>query len=190
MAQQNFIDANICVAVSPSHESQELIRQLQRLRTSVTHVWPMPVTLPLGYQVIYCEISSDLPNRIPWLPGQPESALVLVDRGGLSIDKKTLTNCAPQAVLHYPANSQNVYSTLQLSLQLYSYEKRLRDRVEKLDENLKTVRQIERAKAIVMQQQGCTEKEAYDQLRDRAMEKRVTVSSLAHALVASQSILG
>lgn len=175
--------------MEPGNDRDGLHRELQRLRSKVATVWPMPMQLSKGYDVIYAALRGDLPSRIPWLPGQPEAALVLVHREGEKLDDKLLRNCAPQAVLHLPANHSNAYATLSMALRLFAYEKRLRDRIEKLDDNLKMTRQIERAKAIVMQKYGCSEKEAYDRMRSHAMEKRITISLVADTLVESQQIL-
>jgi len=72
----------------------------------------------------------------------------------------------------------------------FQYERRLRQRIEKLDDNLRSMKTIERAKVIMMQTKNLNEEEAYKQLRRRAMQRRVTIGALASSIVDSQELLG
>ncbi len=73
---------------------------------------------------------------------------------------------------------------------LFRYECRLRRRIDKLDENLRTMRSVERAKRILMGSRGLTEEEAYNYLRKQAMDRRASIGALATAIVDSQELLG
>jgi AmiR/NasT family two-component response regulator len=86
--------------------------------------------------------------------------------------------------------AQSVLASLFLGHDHFLYECRLRGRIEKLDDNLRTMRSVERAKAILMQTRSVSEEEAYHYLRRQAMERRVTIGSLANAIVDSQDLLG
>lgn len=72
----------------------------------------------------------------------------------------------------------------------FLYEQRLRGRIEKLDENLKTMRTVEKAKSILMRSKNLGEDDAYNFLRSQAMERRVTISVIAKAVVESFELLG
>jgi len=185
---RSYFDIHICLIYGPSEARDVLVRELQRLRCQVTIVWPMPAQLPVEYQMILSGICSDLANRIPWLPGQPVCPLILITSEADNLNDKIIRNCTPQSILHLPVRSDAVLAALSLSTHQFSYEKRLRERIDKLDDNLKVVRQIERAKVILMNRNGCTEAAAYAELRSIAMKKRLTVSSVADALISSQSI--
>jgi len=149
----------------------------------------MPTEFPVEYQLIMTGLCNNLASRIPWLPGKPLCPLILVASETDRLDNKCIRNCAPQSILHLPARPEAVFSAISLSMNQFSYEKRLKERIEKLEDNLHLVRQIERAKIILMNKKGYTDAEAYAELRSLAMEKRMTVASVADALLASQSIL-
>ncbi|MDZ4365599.1 MAG: hypothetical protein U0987_00995, partial [Afipia sp.] len=143
-------ELNIAVMVERDDHGEFLIRELQRQRVTVRHVWPLPSQIPLQYDAIFCALSVDLPQRIPWVPGEPSSALILVDDGKAPLNLKLIHNCAAHGLLHYPATSRAIQSVLMLAREHFQYERRLRGRIEKLDENLRTMRVVERAKVLLM----------------------------------------
>ena len=81
-------------------------------------------------------------------------------------------------------------STLALARGHFLYERRLRGRIEKLDESLRTMRSVERAKSLLMRLKNVSEEEAYNYLRRQAMERRVTIGAVASAIIDSYELLG
>ena len=75
------LELNVAVMVERDDHGEFLIRELQRQRIGVRHIWPLPAQIPLQYDVLFCALSDDLPQRIPWVPGEPSAALILVDDG-------------------------------------------------------------------------------------------------------------
>lgn len=182
-------EMNIAVMVERDAHGEALIRELQRLRASVRHIWPMPSQLPLQYDAIFCRLTTDLPQRIPWVPGEPSSALILVDDGMDSLDLDLIHNCASHGVLHYPATTRMIQSVLMLARESFQYERRLRGRIDKLDESLRTMRLVERAKGLLVKLKKISEEEAYAFLRKQAMEKRVTIGTVALTVIDSYELL-
>ena len=72
----------------------------------------------------------------------------------------------------------------------FLYGQRLRDRVEKLDETLRSIRSVERAKTILMRTRRLEEEEAYHFMRRQAMSKRVPIAAIATAIIDSDEVLG
>jgi AmiR/NasT family two-component response regulator len=155
----------------------------------VTALWPIPAEIPIEYDVVFCHASSDLPNRMAWLPGEAPSALVLVSRQGQRPNGKLVEKCAPQAALQLPCGPGAAVWALMLARNQFLYERRLRSRIDKLDENLRTIRAVERAKALLMEKRKMNEEEAYHFLRRTAMKRRISVGALATAIIDSSEIL-
>jgi AmiR/NasT family two-component response regulator len=181
-------ELNIAVLVERDDNGESLIRELQRQRATVRHIWPLPAQLPLQYDAVFCVLSNDLPQRIPWVPGEPSSALILVDDGKDPLNLDLINNCASHGMLHYPATSRMIQSVLMLARESFQYERRLRGRIEKLDESLRTMRLVERAKALV-KLKNISEEEAYSFLRKQSMEKRVTIGTVAATVIDSYELL-
>ena len=52
---RELVDLGVIVIAPPDDQSAHLVRELQRLRTRATQMWPMPEKLPDDVHVIYCE---------------------------------------------------------------------------------------------------------------------------------------
>lgn len=184
-----FWDLKVAVIADRDDDGERLVRELQRLRCVVHHEWPMPPQIPAQFDVVFCALSNDLPQRLPWIPGEPAAALVVVDRGEGALDLELLHNCAAHGVLHYPATARAIVASLALARGHFLYEKRLRGRIDKLDESLRTMRSVERAKSLLIRVKNISEEEAYNYLRRQAMERRVTIGAVANAIIDSYELL-
>jgi len=187
---REFGRLEIGVATHRDEQGEQLIRMLQRTRARVHHLWPPPTQFSTTLDVIYSDLLPDLPQRLPWVPGEPSAALVVIVPPSRPLDFAILENSAPHAVIHLPVTMQAVFASLTVARSHFFYERRLRQRIEKLDDNLRTMRSVERAKAILMQTKNISEEEAYNHLRRQAMERRITIGALATAIVDSQELIG
>jgi AmiR/NasT family two-component response regulator len=185
-----FRDLKIAVIAERDPDGERLIRELQRLHCVVHHEWPMPPQIPSIFDVVFCVFAPDLPQRLSWIPGDPASTLIVIDPGYGQLDLKPLNNCAPHAVLHYPVTARSMQVILAVARSHFLYERRLRLRIDKLDENLRTMRSVERAKSLLIRLKNVSEEEAYNYLRRQAMERRVTIGAVANAIIDSFELLG
>jgi AmiR/NasT family two-component response regulator len=180
----------IVVAVPRDEEGDMLARELLRTRSGVRRFWPLPPRLPDGVDVMFCELTPELPQCLPWVPGQPLAALVVVTPAVQMPPLKLLRNCAPHAVLHRPFTTGTVLTSLAIARAQFLYEQRLRGRIDKLDETLRSFRSVERAKNILMEKRNLDEEAAYHFMRRQAMSQRVSVGAVAAAIIDSCDILG
>jgi AmiR/NasT family two-component response regulator len=185
-----FSELNVALIVELNSDGERLLRELQSLRCAVRHIWPPPAQLPDNFDVVYCTLLDDLPRKIPWLPGEPAATLILVDRGSEPLNLKLIHNCAAHGLVHFPITPRSTAGSLAVAREHFLYEQRLRGRIDKLDENLRTIRVVERAKSILMRVKNVSEEEAYNHLRKQAMERRATISAVANAIVDSHELLG
>jgi AmiR/NasT family two-component response regulator len=185
-----FADMSIAVITDRDRDGDAFIRELQKLRANPHHIWPAPPHLPLGFDAIFCDLVEDLPRRVPWLPGEPEAALIVMLKKQAAFRPDLIRDCAAHGVLVLPAEPLSVQCTLALARDHFRYEQRLRGRIDKLDENLRNMRSVERAKSIVMHKNKLSEEEAYQFLRRQAMSRRVSIGAVANAIVDSQELLG
>jgi AmiR/NasT family two-component response regulator len=183
-------ELEIVAAVRADDHGELLVRSLQRTRAVVRRVWPVPDRLPEDADIIFCEFIPRLADRIPWLPGQPRAALVVVIPAEKPPDVAALQKCTPDAVLPCPFTGNVVVATLAVARSSFLYGQRLRDRVEKLDETLRSIRSVERAKTILMRTRRLEEEEAYHFMRRQAMSKRVPIAAIATAIIDSDEVLG
>ena len=187
---QELADLTAIVVAPMDDQTTLLLRELQRYRMRVQQVWPMPMSVPSDADVVFCEYCPDLARRLPWIPGDARSALVVIVPASEPIQAEALSHATPNAVLPRPFSPNAVLSSLILSRSQFAYERRLRSKIEKLDENLRSMRTVERAKAILMATRQMPETEAYGFIRRQAMDRRVSASAVAAAIVDSFELLG
>lgn len=187
---QELASLTAIVLAPVDDQTTMLMRELQRFRMRVQQVWPMPATVPGDADVIFSEYSPDLARRLPWIPGDARSSLVVIVPATEPIQAEPLSHATPNAVLSRPFTPNAVLSSLIIARSQFSYERRLRTKIEKLDENLRSMRTVERAKAILMATRQMQESEAYSFIRRQAMDRRVSASAVAAAIVDSFELIG
>ncbi len=180
---------DLVAAVPRDEDGEALLRELQRTRARVRHFWPLPDRLPEDTDVLFCGLERSLPARIPWVPGESTAALVVVMPQGMP-DLDLLKACAADAVLHRPFTTAAVQTALFQAHGNFTYGARLRGRIDKLDETLRGIRSVERAKAILMDRDKLREEEAYHFLRRQAMDRHVPISAIASAIIDAHELLG
>jgi AmiR/NasT family two-component response regulator len=177
--------AKIVVCCEPDLALQNALRELQRTRAELRTIWPAPARLSGGMDILVCEYGPGLADMLPWKPGEAEAALVLILPQNGRFDDADVVGLAPNAVLQRPVQPDLMRMAVVNAWSQFRYERRLRDRIVRLDENLRAIRDVERAKMLLMTEQGITEDAAYKMLRDMAMQRQVTIAALATAVVGS-----
>lgn len=186
---REFRQLELLAVMPPNEDRKQVTRELQRLGAKVKHLWPAPVRLPIDGDMIICELAPDVAECTPWLPGEAPLSLVLHVPRNEEFDFSEIRNCAPHGLLHSPISDKSIFNTIMLALDQFRYEQRLRSRINKLDDNLRSMRAVEQAKAILMHAKQIDEEEAYRVLRRTAMERRITLGTLATAIVDTQELL-
>ena len=185
-----LVDLSASVVAPVDDQIGMLLRELQQFRMRVRQVWPMPESVPADADVVYCEYMPDLARRLPWVPGDARSALVVILPATEAIQTEALCHATPNAILPRPFTTNAVLSSLVLARSQFGYERRLRSKIEKLDDNLRSIGTVERAKTILMAARHMPEAEAYGFIRRQAKDRRVSASAVAAAIVDAFELLG
>lgn len=186
---QDLAGLDVVVATERDASGDLLIRELQRMHGRIRHLWPVPDMLPEAADILFCDLVPDLPMRLPWVPGEPKAALVALLSAGPP-NLIVLRNAAPEAVLHRPFTTGAILTSVALARGRFSYERRLRGRIERLDGTLRAMRSVERAKSILMTARNLGEDQAYQFMRNQAMERRVSIGVIATTIVDAHDLLG
>lgn len=167
-----------------------LLRELQRTRARVKQRWPIPERIGDETDIVVCEYMPDLSSRYDWVPGETKAAsIILLPQSG-QYDIRRLQAALPDAVIHRPYLSQAVQTALVMGWDHFSFARRQRGRIARLDENVRSLRDIERAKLVIMAEKNVSEYKAFNVLRDMAMDRQITIAALAASLVDSKHGVG
>jgi len=187
--QQRLSRLAIAAFCEPGPGTAEIIRHLQRNRATIRNNWPLREGMAADADLVICDYAAGLAKSLPWPPGEAEAALLVVLPAGAQYDLAELQGICADAVLHRPASAQTIDTAVMLALDHAYYVKRLKARIARMEDNLRAVRSIERAKQLLMSLHKIDDAKAFQMLRDLAMQKRVTVASLADGLVDSVDLL-
>jgi AmiR/NasT family two-component response regulator len=96
---------------------------------------------------------------------------------------------SPHAILAAPFDGGAVVASMLVARANFGYQRRLLAKIAKLEDTLRSVRKVERAKAILMEKRQIDESAAYELLRKQAMRKRVPIGLVASVVIDSNEVL-
>jgi AmiR/NasT family two-component response regulator len=177
----------VLVVHPADQEADELLRHLRRIGCNAAHAWPAPAALPADLDVVFFSIlpSGQAPVPVP-AEGGP-SLIAIVDfenptalRGLLEVNA--------HSVIAKPIRSAGILSSLVLARSLHGYQRRLLNKVAKLEETLRSRREIERATRILMEVKGSSEDRAYQLIREQATAQRLAMGVVARSIITAHRV--
>lgn len=108
-------------------------------------------------------------------------------------DKETIKRAEAAGALAYlvkPVNENELPPAINIALARFKELQSLQTEVAELQESLEARKLIERAKGILMQRLGLSERDAYERLRQRARDKRIKMKDIAQAIIEAEELLG
>lgn len=186
MSADQFSRLSITLVSELDEQGMLLYRALQRTRARVTQRWPMPERIGENCDILVCEFQADLSRRYAWMPGEANAAVIALLPQSGRYEMARLQAAVPDAILHRPYLPHTIMAALSVGWDHFSFSRRQRVRIARLDENIRALRDIERAKHLIMEDKKINEYNAFNVLRSMAMEHRMTIAALAASLVDSR----
>lgn len=171
-------------------DGEVLIQQLKRIGCQVQTFWPPVQDIPDNVDVVYYAIQSNemhAPLNFSNFE-QPPAVIAVVGYENPTIFEVML-RLGATGVLSAPLRSTGVLASLVLTVGLTQEIRGYKKRVQRLEQKLLSVNQINDAKAILMRTRGVSDAEAYKIIREQAMSKRVATEEIARAIIHADEIL-
>jgi AmiR/NasT family two-component response regulator len=169
---------------------ETIIRHLQLIGCQVEGMWPPPAKLPERIDVVFYLIDDQTRRSLPWFADLPPAAIVAVVEHEAPDVRGLLSDCCPQAVVSKPVDPFAILTSLIVARNIFCYEDRLHAKLRKLEETIRSVRTVEKAKSILMKSKNIKEKEAYEHIRKHAMNRRMPIGKIASAIIDASDMLG
>lgn len=173
----------VTISCEPGDAADGWVRELRRSRMEVTVRAPSLGQFSPGMDILISDFSPNIAQMLPWEPGSAQSAFILLVPQNVQYDEGALLAAGPHGVLEKPFRASALRAACLIAWSQFRYERRLQDRISRLDENLRAIRDVERAKLILMNERKLDEAAAYKAMRDLAMKRQTTVASIADAIV-------
>ncbi len=169
-------------------EIDELMRHLKRVGCQTELHWPPPSALAATTSVVFFAIAPEGPLvPLPRL-GEPAPALVaIVDYESPSAVKGLLESDA-HSFITKPIRASGIVSSLLIARSLHGYQSRLIAKVTKLEETLRSRREIERATRILMEMKRLDEDAAYQLIRTQATSQRLGMGAVARSIITAHRV--
>jgi Response regulator with putative antiterminator output domain len=87
-----------------------------------------------------------------------------------------------------PLNKEILLHTVEMANINFKRIFQLDKKLKEMTENYETRKSVERAKWILMERDGMSEKDAYDRIRKKSMDNRMTMKSVADAIIFTYEI--
>ncbi|MBA1146182.1 ANTAR domain-containing protein [Ectothiorhodospiraceae bacterium WFHF3C12] len=173
--------------------AEELLKQVRRIGCHAEAVWPPPKALPAYADMVFLEISENIPDRIMRLLDDDWTRRpTLIGVAGYENPSvlQGVLDMKVEAVLTKPLKAYGVLTSMVMARRIW-HDLRAKDRaLQKVKEKLRSNQTISQAKFILMRLHGIDEDEAYKTIRSQAMTKRTTTAEIAQAIINADGILG
>lgn len=183
-------NTRVLVAHPADADGEVIVRQLRRIGCQVRTSWPPPRQLPADIDAVFLLLERDGSDARPWRGGENDPVLIAVVEYENPTLLKGLLDSGAQGVVAKPIRANGLLSTLVLARALGAYDRRMQTKIRKLEDQLRTRREVERATRLLMQLKNLSEAEAYELLRAQATRSRQSLGEVARHLLGASDVLG
>jgi AmiR/NasT family two-component response regulator len=180
---------HIWVVLPRNRDGEALIHHLQRLGAQPRHVWPPPDRVDPHVELLFCLVDRETRAIAAALIDAADLTVIGVTDAANPHTLQLLSNLNPHGILVRPIDPGAVLSCIAVARSNVSFQRRLRAKIAKLEERLRTVRKVDQAKAILMARRHIDEPQAFAFLRELAMRRRVPIGVVASLVVESNEVL-
>jgi len=165
-----------------------LIDHIKRIGCHVDYIWPAPTELTQDIDVVIFLIDSKKKkNSTSWMANDESVARIGVIAYETPEILTELDHFHVHGVISKPIRIFGLLAVLTTAIGFAKHEKRLKKRINSLDETLKGRRKVEQAVAIIAKNETLTEQESYKFLREKSMQEKCSIVEIAEAIVADES---
>ena len=183
-------ELKIAVIHPDDADGMQLTQQLQRIGCQVQAFWPPVQVLPAGIDIAFMAVRPDIIGlRFEWTQREDAPTVIAV----VTYENPTIVDAVlalgAHAVLPSPVRSFGLLTALVLARETHKENRSLTRRLRKVEAKLLGARHLADAKAVMMKTHGISETQAYDLIREQAMNKRTSVEEIAAMIVHASEVL-
>lgn len=185
-------DLKVLVIHPHDSEGEFLVDHLRRIGCKVNCIWPVPVSLPHNTDVVFLAIEDEarpeIKELLGSLPNPAPTILAIVSYENPSTLQVVLESDA-LAVIERPIKPFGLLTNLAVARNLWLQRQKLLKEARKYKRKVLGDQRLARAKAILMASRGASESEAYQEMRQQAMARRVPIDEIANLIINAEGLL-
>ena len=192
-ALRDIRNVRVLVFHPRDRECDELVAQIRRIGCRVESIWPPQGDISHDTDIAFVLFRQDaITAGLAKALAERKPGLTLV--GIVEFESpaviETVVRAGTSAVITKPIRAFGLLTSIILAHTLAHTIRVSADRISKLEARLAGLKQIEKAKSILMVRKNLSEQEAYDALRMRAMSKRMTMEAVCAAIIEANEVFG
>ena len=181
------------LVVHPNNEQgSEICQHIERIGCKVRIVWPCPKHIKSTTDVVFLQTLQDHPfvEKPAWLADEKNSPTIvaIVDYENPTV-LQTAYELGAHAILNTPVRPFGLLANLVIGRAHWRRELILGSRVKKLETKIRNIHAVEHAIAILERANSISREQAYEFIRSKAMERRLTTEDIAQEIVAADKTL-
>ncbi|MEI2415895.1 ANTAR domain-containing protein [Orrella sp. JC864] len=173
----------VAVVYPPGEDRDLLVEQLKRIGCRIHLCWPFPENPPANADVVFFQVSQLLQGSSAWCASEVDATLIALSEYETPTTLKLLLKTHAHGVLTRPFRSAGILSTLVLARSAKLFQVRQQNKIDKLESTIKSRRLIEKAIRLLGEHHRLDERQAYEHMRGRATQLRVSVAEVAAMVV-------
>jgi len=177
------------LVIHPADEEiDELIRHLRRIGCQTRLAWPLPPDLPADVDVVFFSVGPTALTTVAQAATEPGPSLIAIVDFENPTALRSLLETNAHSFISKPIRASGILSSLVMARALQGYQNRLLSKVAKLEETLRSRREIERATRILMEVKGSSEDSAYQLIRQQATAQRLAMGVVARSIITAHRV--
>ena len=181
------------LVVHPNDEQgSDICQHIERIGCKVRMVWPCPKHIKSTTDVVFLQTLQDHPftERPVWLDdGENNPTIIAIVNYENPTVLQTVYELGAHAIINTPVRPVGLLANLVIARTHWRKELVLGSRVKKLETKLRNIHAVEHAIAILERANNISREQAYEFIRTKAMERRLTTEDIAQEIVAADKTL-
>ena len=181
------------LVVHPNDEQgSDICQHIERIGCKVRMVWPCPKHIKSTTDVVFLQTLQDHPftERPVWLDdGENNPTIIAIVNYENPTVLQTVYELGAHAIINTPVRPVGLLANLVIARTHWRKELVLGSRVKKLETKLRNIHAVEHAIAILERDNNISREQAYEFIRTKAMERRLTTEDIAQEIVAADKTL-
>ncbi len=181
------------LVVHPNDEQgSDICQHIERIGCKVCMVWPCPKHIKSNTDVVFLQTLQEHPftEKPYWLTEEKNSPTIIaiVDYENPTV-LQTVYELGAHAIINTPIRPFGLLANLVIARAHWRKELVLGSRVQKLETKIRKIHSVEHAIAILERANNISREQAYEFIRSKAMERRLTTEDIAQEIVAADKTL-
>lgn len=158
----------------------------------VSCLWPVPAELPLGTDVLFLSIDDEArpeTERLLKSIRKPAPTILAIVSYENPSTLQIVLESGALAVIERPLKPFGLLTNLAIARNLWLQHQSLSKEARKYKRKALGDQKVAKAKAILMACNSISEPQAYQEMRNRAMVRRIPIDEIANEIISSEHLL-